>query len=448
MHRKVLKTELLQHPCLCRTFYAGALLSLSLNPVWAAMSFSAPAAAGSSAPPAVFAADAETRLGEMFDAAWQRQPEAQSFPLFEDAAAAGREAARSWVVEPPALDMSLKTDQLNRKEGAREYELGLSIPLWLPGERSRSGALADAQSRNVAMRAAAAKLRTAALVRDAYWTWERARIEQALSEDRLAGARALAADVSRRVGAGDLARADQYQADGAVAAAESALAESRSVLMEAYQQLKALTGQPDQALSVQARAADAEPMPELPDSFSDLDMSHPAVAELIAQAGVAMRTAELARVQSRANPELVLAATRDRGMFDDPYQHTVTFGVRIPFGSSARHRARAAAANAEAIEIESRLRLERARVLAELDIAKQRVASSRLQTDAAARRAELAQETREFFEKSFRAGEADLPTRLRIEQEAAESQRQAGRARIDHAAAISALRQALGLLPE
>ncbi len=45
-------------------------------------------------------------------------------------------------------------------------------------------------------------------------------------------------------------------------------------------------------------------------------------------------------------------------------------------------------------------------------------------------------------------GEADLPTRLRIELEAIEAERQATRTRIDLAAAISSLRQALGLLPD
>ena len=53
-----------------------------------------------------------------------------------------------------------------------------------------------------------------------------------------------------------------------------------------------------------------------------------------------------------------------------------------------------------------------------------------------------------LFQKAFRLGEADLPTRLRIEFEATEAERQLARARIDLAAAISAQRQALGLLPE
>ena len=77
-----------------------------------------------------------------------------------------------------------------------------------------------------------------------------------------------------------------------------------------------------------------------------------------------------------------------------------------------------------------------------------RVESSRTQLAAAEKRTQLARESRGFFDKSFRLGESDLPTRLRIELESVEAERQNARARIDLAAAISALRPALGLLPE
>ena len=53
-----------------------------------------------------------------------------------------------------------------------------------------------------------------------------------------------------------------------------------------------------------------------------------------------------------------------------------------------------------------------------------------------------------FFDKSFRLGETDLPTRLRIAMEAQEAERQATLTRIDVAAATSALHQAAGLLPQ
>jgi len=399
------------------------------------------------------AARSRLTLRDAYAAAWERQPEARSGAAREDAVRARRDIAGSWTAEPVAVDFATKSDRLNRNEGSREHELGLSIPLWLPGERSGTRALADAEAAGIATRMAAARLRTSALVRDAYWTWERARIDAAMARDRLASAETLAADVTRRHRAGDLARSDQHQADGNVAAAQSALAEADSASGAAAQALRALVGRPVSASVPPAEATSdalqqAEPMPTVPTDSGTLAANHAVVADLIAQAEVAKRAVELARTQTRGNPELLLATTRERGTFGEPYAQSMTVGVRIPLGSDARYRAKVAQASAEAIELESQLRLERERVLAGLDAARQKVDASRVQLEAARKRARLAGEARGFFDKSFRAGETDLPTRLRIELEAVEAERQAARAAVEHASSISALRQALGLLPE
>jgi cobalt-zinc-cadmium efflux system outer membrane protein len=68
--------------------------------------------------------------------------------------------------------------------------------------------------------------------------------------------------------------------------------------------------------------------------------------------------------------------------------------------------------------------------------------------EASSERARLALESRSFFDKSFRLGQTDLPTRLRIEQEANTALREQARARINLHHATALLRQALGLMPE
>ena len=416
-----------------RLLVAGlcSLAALSTGNLWAQ---STPVVSGS----------APMTLPQAFATAWARQPEAQSLDLRRDAAEARRQVAGSWTAQPPSLELAGKTDQLNKNQGNREYAAGVTLPLWLPGERSRQGALADAESKALDSRVSATHLRTAAAVRDAWWNWQRARGEQLLARERLGSAQKLAEDVRRRVKAGDLARSDEHQADGAAASAEVALAESGSLLAAATQQLRALIGRlPDE------KASDGpEIPPAVPADFTALDATHPAVVELFDRAEVARRSADLASVQTRNNPELLLATTRERGAFGDDYQQTVTLGVRIPFGSESRNRAKFGLARAEALETEEQLRLERERLAADLETARVRVESSRIQLAAAERRAQLARESRGFFDKSFRLGESDLPTRLRIELEAVEAERQNARARIELAAAISALRQALGLLPE
>jgi cobalt-zinc-cadmium efflux system outer membrane protein len=388
-----------------------------------------------------------TPLKQAFDAAWQRQPEAQSQQARQDAAEARKQAAESWSAEPATLELSTKTDSLNRNQGSREVVAGVTIPLWLPGERSRTGAVADAERRVATSRVLAAQLRTAANVRESYWLWERARIEHDLARERLGNAQLLAVDVAKRVKAGDLARSDQHQADGAMALAEVGLAEATGALAVAVQRLRTQSGLVP-IPTMPGMATVPEPVPDVPADFEALDIRHPAVTEILDRAEVARRSAELAQVQTRANPELTLATTRARGQFEESYQQSITLGIRIPFGSDSRNQAKLATAQADAIEAEGQLRLERERLRIDMGAARVGLESARTQLNASDRRLQLARESRTFFLKSFRMGETDLPTRLRIELEAIDAERQAARARIDLAAAISALRQNLGLLPE
>lgn len=389
------------------------------------------------------AAPSTLSLRHAFDAAWARQPEAMTLQARRDAAHAQQQAANAWTPEPVAVELSHKTDRLNRNQGARELEVGLAVPLWLSGERSRTAALADAQSVAVESRTAEAQLRVAATVREAWWQWQRARIEVDTARDQLNNTQRIAADVARRTKAGDLAQADQHQADGAVASAEAHMAQAEAGLVVTREQLRALTG----ALPASYEGSNALAEPDPGAAVADLE-AHAALRGLKDRAAVADQTASLTATQSRANPELTLAATRDRGGFGEATQQTITLGVRIPFGSGPRHDARTANARAEATAALALLALERERLTAELDAARVRVQASRTQLTAVERRVQLARESRGFFDKSFRLGETDLPTRLRIEAEAAEAERQAARTRIELAAAISTLRQTLGLLPE
>ena len=422
--------------------HAGAAATVAACSI-AVQAQPASTAVAPAAPAAPQTAAASLSLRQVFDAAWARQPEAMALQARRDAARAQQSAATAWTPEPAALEISNKTDRLNRNQGARELEVGIAMQLWLPGERGRSAALAEAVGAAIESRATAAQLRIAATVREAWWQWQRARVEADSARDQLDSTRRIAADVARRTKAGDLARADQHQADGAVASAEANMAQTEAALAAARQHLRALAGSAPEPGEVAGALAEPDPGA----AAADLE-AHAALLELKDRAAVAERTAALASTQSRANPELMLATTRDRGAFGEAAQQTITLGVRIPFGGGPRHDARTANARAEATEVQAQLALERERVIAEREAAKVRVDASRSQLAASERRAQLARESRGFFDKSFRLGETDLPTRLRIEAEAAEAERQAARTRIELAAAISAWRQALGLLPQ
>ena len=377
-------------------------------------------------------------LKALFDRAWERQPEAQSAALRRESAQAARSGASSWTAEPAALELQAKTDRPGSNQGSREVELGVALPLWLPGERARKAALGDAEIKAVESRRLAAQLQLAATVREAWWTLQRAQAELGLAQDRLLNAQRLAADVARRFKAGDMSRADQTQADGAVAQAEAAVAEAEGARDIAQAALSAWGG------SVEVGAEpEAEAMPG-----TALPADHPAVADWQDQAEVARRAADLAAVQTRANPELTVAATRGREQAGERYLQSFTVGVRVPLGGGDRARAKETAARADALDAEVRLQAQQDRLAADVAAASARVKATQAQREAMARHAALARDTRGFIDKAFRLGEADWPTRLRVELEAVQAERQLARARIDAAAAVSTLRQALGLLPQ
>ncbi|TMS59771.1 TolC family protein [Imbroritus primus] len=407
------------------------------------------------APPATRTAAPSITLAELFELAWARQPEARATAARRDAALATRDAAASWSADAPALSLQAKSDRPGANEGAREYEVGIGIPLWLPGERNRSARLAEAELKALDSSLLAARLRLAENVREAWWRYQRAQGDWQLAQVREANARQLAGDVARRVKAGDLARADQHQADGAAAQAEAAVAEAAAEQAAALHRLRALAGTaiPVPATSATLPEVLPEALPDTPLSATAPDgsggaVAHPAVIALLDRAQAARDAAALARQQNRANPELTVAATRERDVTGASFKQSFTVGIRIPFGAGPRARAKQFTAQAEALDAEAQAELETGNVAQGIASAQAQLRAAQTRQQAAERRARLAREARGFFDKSFRLGETDLPTRLRIELEAIEAEQAFARARIDAAAAVSGLRQAMGLLPQ
>lgn len=379
-----------------------------------------------------------TSLAEAFAQAWAQQPEQAGTAARRDASQAQRVAADRWTPEPPALEAALKSDRLSGNDGAREIEAGVAVPLWLPRERALTQAQAGAEGLALESRLRAAQWRLAGELREAWWALQLALLEQQAAAAREDSADKLARDVARRVVSGDLARADQNQADGARAQAEAEVAEAALAVVQARQALAALGVQPAAGVAL------AEPLPQA----AAPDTIHPALAELDDRARLASHAQELAAVRKRANPELALLVTRERGAYGESNTHALTVGLRVPLGSASGHRAKVATASAERIEAEQLRVLQAQRLAADAAVARARLATAEAVAMAASRRTALAQQTRGFFETSFRLGETDLPNRLRVELEAYEAERQSARARVAVHQAISALRQALGLLPQ
>ncbi len=383
----------------------------------------------------VLQAHAADTLREAVERAWARQPAAQAQRARGEEFTAKHDAAGAAFPEPPSFRIGNRNDRLNRNDGAREWEAEIALPLWLPGEQARQNSIANAEQDQYDTSLTATKLKVAGEVRDAYWQARLAENELILARRKAQEAAVLAADVERRVKAGDLARVDFNQAQGAERLARATLIETEIKGFKAQQAFAVLT------------TMTALPAVEENIAAARILDDHPLLISL--QRVVVTAQAKLSQASQtlRSNPEIEFGVRRERNAFDDPYANSLQVRLRIPFTTDARNKPRITAANAEMIEAQATYGVERTKVAAEIEAARRELEQARTVVKLSESRFALAADTQQLLAKAFAMGELDLVTRLRAENERFESELNFTRAKLDAARAISRLNQALGVLP-
>lgn len=370
------------------------------------------------------------------EAALSRSPAGRAYEARQTEQRARKSAATSLTPEPPSVALLHRSDRLDGDRGAREDEAELAVPLWMPGTRAAASAVAEAEAQAFEAGFQLNRLKIAAEVREAAWALRLADNDLRAAARRVTEAQTLAADVQRRLKAGDLARTDANQAQGAVQQAHAQQADAEAQRLRAQRSYTALTGLAQAPL-------DAEPVPS---SLPAVD-AHPQWMNALRAIDAARARLEQVTRDKRDAPELSLTLTRERGDMNERYVTTTGIGVRVPFGTDARNQPRITAANADLIELQASANLERDRMQAEIDAARSELEQAHKVEQLQAERARLAADTQQLLAKAFRLGDIDLPTRLRAENERFDAELAFSRARLETGHTASRLLQAHGLLP-
>ncbi len=413
--------------------------SLAGGPVWAqpAASPQGPQAAlPTLSDPASAPATGSVTLRAALDAGWQRAVAARESEGQRRRAEADRTAAGSFWAAPPSLELSHRNDRLHRNAGSRETEVGVAVPLWLPGQRAARAGTADAAASQALAAEQVARLRLAGELREAAWQLAASDAEGAQADAQAQGLKQLADDVERRVRAGDLARADALAARAEHLAAAALQFEVRQRLQAARARWTLLTG---------PAAA--------PDLTSDNDLTPGAVAahpelQLASQSTeLARQRVELMRRSRRDAPELTVGVRQDVPGRAEASQGSMVVGLRLPFSTDDRNRPLETAALSELDVAQTHEQRLRERVDSEIAAARDALRSAQAQLDAETARARLLRERAALIDKSFRAGETPLPDLLRARAGAAQADSAAARQTAALGLARARLQQALGLLP-
>jgi len=374
------------------------------------------------------------------EAAWVRSPQGQSAAARSAEFQAKNDAAQRLFAEPPSIAVGQRTDRLNSNRGAREDEIELALPLrpWGSRRADESFAVAAADEQQTAL--IHAKLLLAGQVREAYWATVLADIEHKLAQTKSAQAIKFAEDISRRVVAGEMAKVNENRAEADKDLAFIARIEADFKFRQAVRQFTQLTG-----LVLGAAVA------ETPSKKSFSRKTHPAYLAQVSVIARAKAKADMANRVTREPYELTLTTTRERSAIAEVGQSSTTssarIGIRIPFATASRNQPRITEAAAERIEAEAVLPLLALQLDSDYTAADAALPRLYALVATAQRRAKLAGDIASLIDKSFRLGEADLPTKLRADADQYEAERVAERIKIEYERAVSNLNQTLGQLP-
>lgn len=383
------------------------------------------------------AAKAAISLREALDAAWQRAVSAREADGQRRRADTERLAAGRLWSAAPTLELSHRADRPLGGAGGRETEIGIAVPLWLPGQKSARSGTADAAAAQAQSAVQAARLRLAGELREAAWHMAALQAEVQQADAEAAALRQLADDVERRVRAGDLARADSLAAQAEQLAAAAALADARQRLQAAWARwtlLTGLTARPD--LSAAAASDDAADVAR-----------HPEWQLATQSTELARKRLDLVRHSRRDAPELTVGVRQDAPGRGEASQGSLVVGLRLPFGTDDRNQPLEAAALSELDIAQTQEQRLRERLDSDIAAARDAQRSAAWQLDAETARARLLRERATLIDKSFRAGETPLPDLLRALAAAAQADSAVARQTAALGLAGARLQQALGLLP-
>ncbi|WP_338770505.1 TolC family protein [Massilia sp. METH4] len=393
------------------------------------------AAAACLLPPASSAQEAPT-LAALVEAAWQRSPVAHTLAARREETAAARDVAASWLAAAPTLGISDRSDRWTDQRKQRETELSLSAPIVLPGQHGARRQLATRAGEELDAQLAQARLAIAGEVRTRLWEAAAAREVLAEKSDHLHHLEELAADVDRRVKAGDLARSDSLLARQEVLAATADVALARGRAGEALARLRLLTGT--------AALPDVEPEPLPPESGSadHVRLRAAQAAETRARAAV-----DLASASRQAPPTVALSMRREREGGMPGADRSIGIALQIPLSGKLRNRPAEALAGTQLATAAAERAQTQAAVDMDLALARDQLANARAGLEAVTSRAAVLREHTALFEHAFRQGEKPLADLLRSRALTHEAEVAVRQQRIALALAHAHMNQASGILP-
>jgi outer membrane protein, heavy metal efflux system len=384
------------------------------------------------------AAVVQPTLADAVEAAYTQQKDADSATARRNLGLALQDRAGMPIAGDPAFNLKYQTDAVGSDNGFREWEGGVNLPLWWPGQRAAQQREASSTLASADALASAKRLEVAGQVREYLWQLALARGSRTEAELAYESAQQLAQDVERRVEAGELPRSDLLLARKEALIAEDALQQAKNRVQQAEARFMRYTG------LQQLPAIRAESPPESP----TLSPQHPRLAMLAADVDRARASRNRVSSQRHSGTSLWLGGKTTRDVTGSGYDSAIGVELTVPLGSKtfnapALAEAEEALTAALTAQQRNRLELEGALSAAVLDYQRAQSAAQRAET-----RQSLADESLRLSRRAFELGETDLVRLLQARRDALAAHTDLQARRLEVGQAAARLNQVLGVIPQ
>ena len=383
------------------------------------------------------AINSKLTLRDVLDKAFERNPQQMTLQAMNGESQARYISARGMLPTAPTVSLRHLNDTLGSGRGEREWEAEMELPVWLPGQRSARKSIADGAQAGLSASRDGLMLQVAGVLRDAIWDIGMNEENVVLYESRLQTVKKLEKDIERRYQAGELAKTDFMLTQNETFLAEAACLRAVAELNHARHRYMMLTGLND------LPATSAEPL----SAVNELIDQHPLIREAETKIELARGERSLVAVERRENPQFIISARSQRGAFDNQYNDSVGFKVRIPLDSEVRSAPMLAVAEsslAKATADRERLRLVMETMLHE---AEHNLEVTKAEIELVTKQNEIGQESIRLARKAFSLGETDLVSLFRVQASAFEAERALSVKKIQLQWDIARYNQAVGVLP-
>lgn len=382
-------------------------------------------------------ASPQVTLHDTVQQAVERYPRTQLLGARSAQVDALRRQTESAVAGAPALLLRHQTDRIGSSDGLREWEGGIQLPLWLPGQRQARRDFTARTGEGLSSFESALRLEVAGQVRERLWDVVLMENETLVTEGQWRAAQALEEDVRKRVTAGELAKVDLLLAQDETLRRQALYLRARTELKHTLHRYDVLTG--SEVLPV----ARNETLSNR-DSIGD---DHPLLADSRARVAQALAETELVRQERRANPHLTLGVRDEQSTRRSEANKSVGISLTLPLLSTAHAGPRMAAAAVALAEAQSARDTLRRELDLTLDESEHSVQLARQQHELAIEQNRLAQENLRLMKKAFALGEIDLVDLMRVQTLAFTAEYNEQQLGLQLQRAIARYNQAAGEIP-